>query len=57
MDPSEGSSDDLNLPERCRVLKLANSVTYDRMDKAIDRLERIVEGRSVCFIPYILDLD
>ncbi|XP_006455227.1 hypothetical protein AGABI2DRAFT_145440 [Agaricus bisporus var. bisporus H97] len=47
IDPAEGSSDDLNLPERCRVVKLANSVTYDRMDKAIDRLEKIVEGRSV----------
>ncbi|EKM78395.1 hypothetical protein AGABI1DRAFT_101114 [Agaricus bisporus var. burnettii JB137-S8] len=46
IDPAEGSSDDLNLPERCRVIKLANSVTYDRMDKAIDRLEKIVEGRS-----------
>ncbi|KAK0498765.1 P-loop containing nucleoside triphosphate hydrolase protein [Armillaria luteobubalina] len=28
-DPSD-SSDDLDLPERCRVLKIANSVTYDR---------------------------
>ncbi|KAJ3568025.1 hypothetical protein NP233_g5986 [Leucocoprinus birnbaumii] len=46
IDSGEGSSDDLNLPERCRVVKLANSVTYDRMDKAIDRLERIIEGRS-----------
>ena len=24
------SSDDLDIPERCRVVKLANSVTYDR---------------------------
>ncbi|KXN82375.1 DNA polymerase alpha-associated DNA helicase A [Leucoagaricus sp. SymC.cos] len=46
IDPAEGNSDDLNLPERCRVVKLANSVTYDRMDKAIDHLEKIVEGRS-----------
>lgn len=46
IDLREGSSDDLNLPERCRVVKLANSVTYDRMDKAIDRLERIVGGHS-----------
>ncbi|EJU01057.1 P-loop containing nucleoside triphosphate hydrolase protein [Dacryopinax primogenitus] len=35
-------SEDLDLPERCRVLKLANTVTYDRMDKAIDALERLV---------------
>ncbi|KAF6751163.1 P-loop containing nucleoside triphosphate hydrolase protein [Ephemerocybe angulata] len=41
VDPAEGS-DDLDLPERCRVVKLANSVTYDRMDKAIDRLEKTV---------------
>lgn len=31
MDASESNSDDLDLPERCRVLKLANSVTYDRL--------------------------
>lgn len=28
LDASE--SDDLDLPDRCRVVKLANSVTYDR---------------------------
>lgn len=43
IDPSD-SSDDLDLPERCRVLKIANSVTYDRMDKAIDQLEKTVIG-------------
>ncbi|KAK0484742.1 P-loop containing nucleoside triphosphate hydrolase protein [Armillaria novae-zelandiae] len=43
IDPSD-SSDDLDLPERCRVLKIANSVTYDRMDKAIDQLEKTVTG-------------
>ena len=31
VDSSESSSDDLDLPERCRVLKLANSVTYERL--------------------------
>ena len=31
VDASESNSDDLDLPERCRVLKLANSVTYDRL--------------------------
>lgn len=30
VEPSDSSSEDLDLPERCRVLKLANSVTYDR---------------------------
>ncbi|KAK0205341.1 AAA domain-containing protein [Desarmillaria ectypa] len=43
INPSD-SSDDLDLPERCRVLKIANNVTYDRMDKAIDQLERTVTG-------------
>lgn len=43
VDPSD-SSDDLDLPERCRVLKIANSVTYDRMDKAIDQLEKTATG-------------
>lgn len=42
VDGSDSNSDDLDLPERCRVLKLANSVTYDRMDKAIHQLEKIV---------------
>ncbi|KIK46042.1 hypothetical protein CY34DRAFT_464858 [Suillus luteus UH-Slu-Lm8-n1] len=41
VDPSDSGSDDLDLPERCRVLKMANSVTYDRMDKALDQLEKI----------------
>ncbi|KII91711.1 hypothetical protein PLICRDRAFT_173519 [Plicaturopsis crispa FD-325 SS-3] len=41
VDPSTSSnSEELDLPERCRVLKLANSVTYDRMDKALDDLEK-----------------
>ncbi|KAJ7201078.1 P-loop containing nucleoside triphosphate hydrolase protein, partial [Mycena pura] len=39
---SESGADDLDLPERCRVVKLANSVTYDRMDKTVDQLEKIV---------------
>lgn len=40
VDPSDSRSDDLDIPERCRVLKLANSVTYDRMDKALGQLEK-----------------
>ncbi|KAF8208137.1 AAA domain-containing protein [Mycena galopus ATCC 62051] len=46
IDGSDSSSEDLDLPERCRVLKLANSVTYDRMDKTIDQLEKIATGTS-----------
>ncbi|KAI9064437.1 P-loop containing nucleoside triphosphate hydrolase protein [Trametes sanguinea] len=42
VDPPETSGEDLNLPERSRVVKLANSVTFDRMDKALDQLEKVV---------------
>ncbi|KIJ63662.1 hypothetical protein HYDPIDRAFT_41061 [Hydnomerulius pinastri MD-312] len=42
VDQSDSSDVDLDLPERCRVVKLANSVTYDRMDKALGRLEKTV---------------
>ncbi|KAF8186355.1 P-loop containing nucleoside triphosphate hydrolase protein, partial [Pholiota molesta] len=42
VDSSESSSEELDLPERCRVLKLANSITYDRMDKAINQLEKTI---------------
>ncbi|KAB5593364.1 DNA polymerase alpha-associated DNA helicase A [Ceratobasidium theobromae] len=38
----EAESQDIELPERCRIIKLANSVTFDRMDRAIDSLERLV---------------
>ncbi|KAG6899406.1 hypothetical protein C0993_010517 [Termitomyces sp. T159_Od127] len=40
VDSSDSSSENLDLPERCRVVKLANSVTYDRMEKALDRLDK-----------------
>lgn len=30
IDPSRADLDDFKFPDRCRVLKLANSVTYDR---------------------------
>ncbi|KAF7293044.1 AAA domain-containing protein [Mycena indigotica] len=46
VDGSDSASEDLDLPERVRIVKLANSVTYDRMDKTIDQLERIVMGKS-----------
>ncbi|KAF9224765.1 P-loop containing nucleoside triphosphate hydrolase protein [Gyrodon lividus] len=41
VDPPDSSDVDLGFPERCRIVKLANSVTYDRMDKALDHLEKI----------------
>ncbi|KAF9070139.1 P-loop containing nucleoside triphosphate hydrolase protein [Rhodocollybia butyracea] len=40
------SEDELNLPERCRLVKLANSVTYDRMDRAIEQLEKTIKGEK-----------
>ncbi|CAE6428981.1 unnamed protein product [Rhizoctonia solani] len=42
----EAESQDIELPERCRVVKLANSVTFDRMDRAIDSLERLVTQQA-----------
>ncbi|KAH9916918.1 AAA domain-containing protein [Fomitopsis serialis] len=42
MNASESGNDELDIPDRCRLLKLANSVTYDRMDKALDQLEKVV---------------
>ena len=60
LDRSDSSTDELDLPERCRVVKLANNVTYDRlgcfrrpmliliwcrMDKAIDCLEKRITGQ------------
>ncbi|KAJ3850391.1 P-loop containing nucleoside triphosphate hydrolase protein [Lentinula lateritia] len=40
------SEDDLGLPERCRLVKLANSITYDRMDHAIEHLEKTIKGEK-----------
>ncbi|KAL4076888.1 AAA domain-containing protein [Scleroderma yunnanense] len=42
VDSSDSADADLDFPERCRIVKLANSVTYDRMDKAFYRLEKTV---------------
>ncbi|ODN72845.1 hypothetical protein L202_08275 [Cryptococcus amylolentus CBS 6039] len=33
---------EIDLPERLRLLKLANSVTFDRMDRTLDHLARLV---------------
>ncbi|WWC89021.1 uncharacterized protein L201_003939 [Kwoniella dendrophila CBS 6074] len=33
---------EIDLPERLRLLKLANSVTFDRMDKTLLRLKRLI---------------
>ncbi|KAF7800225.1 hypothetical protein EIP86_011472 [Pleurotus ostreatoroseus] len=41
VDSSETNNDDLDLPDRCRIVKLANSVTFDRMEKALEQLEKI----------------
>ncbi|KAH9942064.1 P-loop containing nucleoside triphosphate hydrolase protein [Amylocystis lapponica] len=54
------SGDDLDLPERCRVVKLANSVTYDRMEKALDQLEKVLlpnpDTANDKFLPKITQL-
>lgn len=41
IDPSRSDLDDFKLPDRCRVLKLANSITYDRMERALKQLKMI----------------
>ncbi|EIW60347.1 P-loop containing nucleoside triphosphate hydrolase protein [Trametes versicolor FP-101664 SS1] len=60
VDPPETSGEDLNIPERCRVVKLANSVTYDRMDKALDQLEKLVlpnsDAKEDKFLPKMTNL-
>ncbi|QRV98888.1 DNA polymerase alpha subunit A [Ceratobasidium sp. AG-Ba] len=43
---TETELQDVELPERCRVVKLANSVTFDRMDRAIDSVEALVTRSS-----------
>ena len=36
VDPPDSSvNEDLDLPERCRIVKLANSVTYDRLSRPV----------------------
>ncbi|WWC69923.1 uncharacterized protein I206_103867 [Kwoniella pini CBS 10737] len=45
---------EIDLPERLRLLKLANTVTFDRMDKTLLHLKRIIlpeEGSSTPNIP------
>ncbi|KIL66018.1 hypothetical protein M378DRAFT_186133 [Amanita muscaria Koide BX008] len=56
MDQADSNTDELDLPERCRVVKLANSVTYDRMDDAIDRLEKRINGQDTNASPERLRL-
>ncbi|TCD62127.1 hypothetical protein EIP91_007302 [Steccherinum ochraceum] len=40
LDTSESSGEDAELPERCRLVKMANTITIDRMDDIIDQLGR-----------------
>ncbi|KAI0831309.1 P-loop containing nucleoside triphosphate hydrolase protein [Trametes gibbosa] len=60
VDPPETSGEDLNIPERCRIVKLANNVTYDRMDKALDQLEKVVlpnfDAKEGKFLPKMTPL-
>ncbi|KAF9256839.1 P-loop containing nucleoside triphosphate hydrolase protein [Marasmius fiardii PR-910] len=41
------SDRDMEVPERCRLVKVANTITYDRMDKAIDQLEEICVSNGI----------
>ncbi|KLO18880.1 P-loop containing nucleoside triphosphate hydrolase protein [Schizopora paradoxa] len=42
VDPQHLDSKDAELPDRCRLVKLANSVTYDRMDKTMLLLKALM---------------
>lgn len=35
VEPNDSAADALDLPERCRILKLANSITYDRLARVM----------------------
>ncbi|KIJ28163.1 hypothetical protein M422DRAFT_61944 [Sphaerobolus stellatus SS14] len=39
VDPPSSSNEDLDIPDRCCLIKLANTVTHERMHKAITSLE------------------
>lgn len=43
---SDSKSDELDIPEHCWVVKLANTVTFDRMDQALERMAKIMLGSS-----------
>ncbi|KAJ8091832.1 hypothetical protein PM082_021068 [Marasmius tenuissimus] len=45
------SEREVDLPDRCRLVKVANTITYDRMDKAIDQLEAICVAGGVLSDP------
>lgn len=47
VDPSHSDLSDFELPERCRVLKLANSITYDRMEGALKHLKDMIRSPSL----------
>ncbi|KAG8802804.1 hypothetical protein FRC16_008620 [Serendipita sp. 398] len=59
LDGAGSDSDDLDIPEHCWVIKLANTVTYDRMDHAVERMSKIVletpgdDGRTTVANPLI----
>ncbi|THH27192.1 hypothetical protein EUX98_g6997 [Antrodiella citrinella] len=40
LDSPDSNAEDADIPERCRVVRLANTVTIDRMDETLDQLER-----------------
>jgi len=45
------SEREVDLPDRCRLVKVANTITYDRMDKAINQLEAICVAGGVLSDP------
>ncbi|KZV87777.1 P-loop containing nucleoside triphosphate hydrolase protein [Exidia glandulosa HHB12029] len=46
VDSERNGSQELELPSRCKLVKIANTVTFDRMDRAIDTLEKHMKGTA-----------
>ncbi|KAK8864662.1 hypothetical protein IAR55_001912 [Kwoniella newhampshirensis] len=49
-------SKEVDLPERLRLLKLANTVTFDRMEKTLAHLRRLVVPETDAPSPYAFNL-
>ncbi|KAN0136815.1 P-loop containing nucleoside triphosphate hydrolase protein [Lactarius tabidus] len=47
VDSSRSDLSDFELPQRCRILKLANSITYDRMEGALKQLDEMIKSPSL----------
>jgi len=46
IDSTRSDLADFDFPERCRIIKLANSITYDRMENALKQLKKMIATPS-----------